>query len=72
MENLAVSRPKFSPNFEDFTLKKHKKRPISNDFSLEIGYFGDLAGNRTRDCAVRGRRLNLLTTRPSISFAYLI
>ena len=25
---------------------------------------GDLAGNRTRDCAVRGRRLNLLTTRP--------
>lgn len=26
--------------------------------------FGDLAGNRTRDCAVRGRRLNRLTTRP--------
>ncbi len=25
---------------------------------------GDLAGNRTRDCAVRGRRLNRLTTRP--------
>lgn len=25
---------------------------------------GDPAGNRTRDCAVRGRRLNLLTTRP--------
>lgn len=26
---------------------------------------GDPAGNRTRDCAVRGRRLNRLTTRPS-------
>ena len=29
---------------------------------------GDLAGNRTRDCAVRGRRLNRLTTRPFIFF----
>lgn len=28
--------------------------------------FGDLAGNRTRDCAVRGRRLNRLTTRPHL------
>ena len=27
---------------------------------------GDLAGNRTRDCAVRGRRLNRLTTRPFV------
>ena len=27
-------------------------------------FSGDLAGNRTRDCAVRGRRLNRLTTRP--------
>ena len=27
-------------------------------------FHGDLAGNRTRDCAVRGRRLNRLTTRP--------
>ena len=27
-------------------------------------FVGDLAGNRTRDCAVRGRRLNRLTTRP--------
>lgn len=31
---------------------------------LSPSYRGDLAGNRTRDCAVRGRRLNLLTTRP--------
>ena len=30
---------------------------------------GDLAGNRTRDCAVRGRRLNRLTTRPLQIFA---
>ena len=30
---------------------------------------GDLAGNRTRDCAVRGRRLNRLTTRPFQIFA---
>ena len=29
---------------------------------------GDLAGNRTRDCAVRGRRLNRLTTRPFRGF----
>ena len=34
---------------------------------------GDLAGNRTRDCAVRGRRLNRLTTRPySIVGGHLI
>ena len=31
---------------------------------------GDLAGNRTRDCAVRGRRLNRLTTRPYLFFRF--
>ena len=31
---------------------------------------GDLAGNRTRDCAVRGRRLNRLTTRPRRKLCY--
>ena len=34
-----------------------------NDFPSEK-MSGDPAGNRTRDCAVRGRRLNRLTTRP--------
>ena len=33
---------------------------------------GDLAGNRTRDCAVRGRRLNRLTTRPYLVLAAVL
>ena len=37
-----------------------------------VSLFGDLAGNRTRDCAVRGRRLNLLTTRPYLFCLYTI
>ena len=41
---------------------KLKKNGQKNKFFAR--FFGDLAGNRTRDCAVRGRRLNRLTTRP--------
>ena len=41
---------------------KANPSPTGNGFAFNL--FGDLAGNRTRDCAVRGRRLNRLTTRP--------
>ena len=50
--------------------KKAQKRGLIEPF---YGFYqtaiGDLAGNRTRDCAVRGRRLNRLTTRPYLSIA---
>ena len=39
---------------------------------IRVTLLGDLAGNRTRDCAVRGRRLNLLTTRPYLFCLYTI
>ena len=39
---------------------------------IRVTLLGDLAGNRTRDCAVRGRRLNLLTTRPHLFCLYTI
>ena len=41
-----------------------KANPSPNGNGFAFNLFGDLAGNRTRDCAVRGRRLNRLTTRP--------
>ena len=43
-------------------LKNIKNKPEQRCSDLLAD--GDLAGNRTRDCAVRGRRLNRLTTRP--------
>ena len=48
---------------------KKQSRLSFNVKSSTLLLSGDLAGNRTRDCAVRGRRLNRLTTRP---FAYLL
>ncbi len=47
------------------TRQGHKKAHSSINCAL---FSGDLAGNRTRDCAVRGRRLNRLTTRPYLVF----
>ena len=46
-----------------------KANPSPNGNGFAFNLFGDLAGNRTRDCAVRGRRLNRLTTRPLQIFA---
>lgn len=43
-------------------IKEQKNKPERKSSDLLV--VGDLAGNRTRDCAVRGRRLNRLTTRP--------
>lgn len=51
-------------NGADGHTAKTKANPSPNGNGLAFHLFGDLAGNRTRDCAVRGRRLNLLTTRP--------
>lgn len=47
-------------------IKEQKNKPERKSSDLLV--VGDLAGNRTRDCAVRGRRLNRLTTRPYSSF----
>lgn len=48
-------------------IKEQKNKPERKSSDLLV--VGDLAGNRTRDCAVRGRRLNRLTTRPFQIFA---
>ena len=51
--------------------KGQKKTPTEPFYGFCWVPIGDLAGNRTRDCAVRGRRLNRLTTRPiSILFRF--
>ncbi len=49
-------------------LETHKNKPEQGCSDLSMS--GDLAGNRTRDCAVRGRRLNRLTTRPYLFFRF--
>ena len=51
-------------DIEDSELGDYIKNKPEQECS-DLFAFGDLAGNRTRDCAVRGRRLNRLTTRPS-------
>ena len=52
-------------NCSDHIAVLSEKKAIRTE-KVRIAFaFGDLAGNRTRDCAVRGRRLNRLTTRPS-------
>lgn len=51
-------------------IKEQKNKPERKSSDLLV--VGDLAGNRTRDCAVRGRRLNRLTTRPFQIFASFI
>ena len=51
--------------------KKTKPLPQLNEGSTLL-LVGDLAGNRTRDCAVRGRRLNRLTTRPYSNYFVII
>ena len=48
--------------------KGQKKTPTEPFYGFCWVPIGDLAGNRTRDCAVRGRRLNRLTTRPFLLF----
>ena len=50
-------------DIEDSELGDYIKNKPEQECS-DLFAFGDLAGNRTRDCAVRGRRLNRLTTRP--------
>lgn len=45
-------------------IKEQKNKPEQR--CSDLFKSGDPAGNRTRDCAVRGRRLNRLTTRPFI------